>query len=384
MRFDYTEEQRLVAESVRRFVQQDYGFEARRRIIASAEGWSREVWATIANLGLLALPLPTLHGGFGGRAIDLLAAMEAFGDALLVEPYLSTLVAARLIERCGSEVQQAELLPAIGEGKLVAVFAQSVVPAPSSVVPAPSSVVPAKAGTQSPASVVPAKAGTQSRLTGTVRGVLHAPCADKLIVSARDGQDVRLFLVDRADVTLHERVTLDNLRAADIELRETPAEPLGERDAMPAIEEAADYATALLCAEAVGAMTYANEATLEYLKTRKQFGVPIGSFQALQHRMVDMVIECEQARSMASLACARVDAGSDPVARARIVSAAKIKIADAASRISQESVQLHGGMGMSDELKISHTFRRLTVIARELGDVDYHLDRFARSSAGRG
>jgi alkylation response protein AidB-like acyl-CoA dehydrogenase len=281
-------------------------------------------------------------------------------------------------------VQQAELLPAIGEGKLVAVFAQSVVPAPSSVVPAPSSVVPAKAGTQSPASVVPAKAGTQSRLTGTVRGVLHAPCADKLIVSARDGQDVRLFLVDRADVTLHERVTLDNLRAADIELRETPAEPLGERDAMPAIEEAADYATALLCAEAVGAMTYANEATLEYLKTRKQFGVPIGSFQALQHRMVDMVIECEQARSMASLACARVDAGSDPVARARIVSAAKIKIADAASRISQESVQLHGGMGMSDELKISHTFRRLTVIARELGDVDYHLDRFARSSAGRG
>jgi alkylation response protein AidB-like acyl-CoA dehydrogenase len=378
MRFDYTEEQRLVAESVRRFVQQDYGFEARRRIIASAEGWSREVWATIANLGLLALPLPTLHGGFGGRAIDLLAAMEAFGDALLVEPYLSTLVASRLIERCGSEIQQAALLPAIGEGRLVVVFAHSEAGARYDLSRVGTTVIPA------PSSVVPAKAGTQSHLTGTKRGVLHAPCADKLIVSARDGQDVRLFLVDRADVTLHERVTLDNLRAADIELRETPAEPLGERDAMPAIEEAADYATALLCAEAVGAMTYANEATLEYLKTRKQFGVPIGSFQALQHRMVDMVIECEQARSMASLACARVDAGSDPVARARIVSAAKIKIADAASRISQESVQLHGGMGMSDELKISHTFRRLTVIARELGDVDYHLDRFARSSAGRG
>jgi len=374
MRFDYTEEQRLVAASVLRFVQQDYGFEARRRLIASAEGWSREVWATIANLGLLALPLPTLHGGFGGRAIDLLAAMEAFGDALLVEPYLSTLVAARLIERCGSEVQQAALLPAIGEGRLVVVFA-GVDAGADSVIPAPSSVIPA------PSSVIPAKAGIQSHLAGTVRGVIHAPCADKLIVSARDGNDVRLYLVDRADVTLHERVTLDNLRAGDIELRETPAEPLGDRDAMPAIEEAADYATALLCAEAVGAMTYANEATLEYLKTRKQFGVPIGSFQALQHRMVDMVIECEQARSMASLACARVDAPSDPVARARIVSAAKIKIADAASRISQESVQLHGGMGMSDELKISHTFRRLTVIARELGDVDYHLDRFARSSA---
>ena len=387
MRFDYTEEQRLVAESVRRFVQQDYGFEARRRIIASAEGWSREVWATIAELGLLALPLPTLHGGFGGRAIDLLAPMEAFGDALLVEPYLSTLVAARLIERCGSEVQQAALLPAIGEGRIVVVFAHDEAGARydlSHVATTAKPVIPAKAGIQSPGSVIPAKAGIQSHLTGKKRGVIHAPCADKLIVSARDGNDVRLFLVDRADVTLHERVTLDNLRAGDIEMRETPAQPLGERDAMPAIEEAADYATALLCAEAVGAMTYANEATLEYLKTRKQFGVPIGSFQALQHRMVDMVIECEQARSMASLACARVDAASDPVARARIVSAAKIKIADAASRISQESVQLHGGMGMSDELKVSHTFRRLTAIARELGDVDYHLDRFARSSAARG
>jgi alkylation response protein AidB-like acyl-CoA dehydrogenase len=175
---------------------------------------------------------------------------------------------------------------------------------------------------------------------------------------------------------------LDGTRGADVDLKDVQvaADALigPEGGAIDLIEEVTDFALALLCAEAVGAMNYANEATLEYLKTRRQFGVPIGSFQALQHRMVDMVIECEQARSMASLACARVDADIDPAERARLISAAKIKIADAARLISQESVQLHGGMGMSDELKVSHTFRRLTAIARELGDADHHLERFAR------
>jgi alkylation response protein AidB-like acyl-CoA dehydrogenase len=224
-------------------------------------------------------------------------------------------------------------------------------------------------------------AGTQFHLTGRKSSVLHAPCADKLIVSARDGGAVRLFIVDRADVTLHAAATLDGMRSAHVELDGAKAVALGEGDAIAAIEEAADYATALLCAEAVGAMKFANDTTLEYLKTRKQFGVPIGAFQALQHRMVDMVIECEQARSMASPACGRVDADIEASERARLVSAAKIKIGDAARKVSQESVQLHGGMGMSDELKVSHTFRRLTVIARELGDVDHHLERFARLPA---
>ncbi len=153
-----------------------------------------------------------------------------------------------------------------------------------------------------------------------------------------------------------------------------------EGAALAAIEEAADYATALLCAEAVGALKFACDTTLEYLKTRRQFGVPIGAFQALQHRMVDMVVSYEQARSMASLACARVDTEPDARERKRIVSAAKIKIADACRHVSQESVQLHGGMGMSEELKVSHTFRRLTMIARQFGDADHHLDRFARNS----
>jgi alkylation response protein AidB-like acyl-CoA dehydrogenase len=148
-------------------------------------------------------------------------------------------------------------------------------------------------------------------------------------------------------------------------------------EALALIEEVTDFATALVCAEAVGAMKYANDATLEYIKTRKQFGVAIGSFQALQHRMVDMVISYEQAKSMASLACARVDSEKNPAERKRLVSAAKIKVADACRHISQESVQLHGGMGMSEELKVSHTFRRLTMIAQQFGDADHHLERFA-------
>src|SRR6266508_2845029 len=156
-----------------------------------------------------------------------------------------------------------------------------------------------------------------------------------------------------------------------------------EGRALPLIEDAADYATALLCAEAVGAIRYANEATLEYLKTRRQFGVPIGSFQALQHRMVDMFISYEQGRSMAYLACVKIDT-ADAAERRRVISAAKIKIADACRHVSQEAVQLHGGMGMTEELKISHTFRRLTMLAQTFGDAEHHLERFAAAdSAGR-
>ncbi len=372
MQFDYSEEQRLVADSVRRFVAQDYGFEARRRIVASREGWSRGVWAKLAEIGLLGLPFPAEHGGFGGRAVDLMSVMEAFGDALLVEPYVATVaLAGRLVARAGTEAQKREILPAVAEGRLAMAFAHG------------------EDGMRYDLARVATRARGDAggyALDGRKRVVMHAPFADKLVVSAAGANGIGLFLVDaqQPGVSMTPCVTLDSMRAADIDLHEARATLLGDEvDALPAIEEAADYAAALLCAEAVGAMKYANDATLEYLKTRKQFGVPIGAFQALQHRMVDMVIDYEQARSMASLACARVDTGIDAGERARIVSAAKIKIADAARRISQESVQLHGGMGMSDELKVSHTFRRLTAIARELGDVDHHLERFARFS-GRG
>ena len=181
-------------------------------------------------------------------------------------------------------------------------------------------------------------------------------------------------------MTLTPYRTIDNLRAADVRFAGTvvPAEALlgQEGQALPLIEAVVDYATALVCAEAVGAMQFANDTTLEYLKTRKQFGVPIGSFQALQHRMVDMTIIHEQAKSMACLACVKADS-ADADERRRIVSAAKIHIADACRHISQEAVQLHGGMGMTEELKVSHTFRRLTMIAQTFGDADHHLERFA-------
>jgi alkylation response protein AidB-like acyl-CoA dehydrogenase len=177
--------------------------------------------------------------------------------------------------------------------------------------------------------------------------------------------------------------TLDDARAADVSFANVTVGSdalIGKaHEALPLLEEVVDYATALLCAEAVGAIKSANDATLDYLKTRKQFGVPIGTFQALQHRMVDMTISYEQARSLANLACASVDSESDPMQRARVVSAAKIRIADACRHVSQEAVQLHGGMGMSDELKISHTFRRLTTIAQQFGDADFHLARFAQT-----
>jgi alkylation response protein AidB-like acyl-CoA dehydrogenase len=378
MKFDYSEEQQLVADSVRRFVAQDYGFEARRKIVASPEGWSREVWGKLAEIGLLGLPFPAEQGGFGGRAVDLMSVMEAMGDALLVEPYLSTVaLAGRLVARTGSAAQLAETIPAVVEGRQVLAFGHT------------------EEGARYDLAHVATRAkrsGDGYMLDGVKRVVLHAPCANRLVVSARtsgadtDEQGISLFLVDAnaPGVSMSAYRTLDELRAADVTLNAVmvPAGALlgAEGAALPAIEEAADYATALLCSEAVGALKFACDTTLEYLKTRRQFGVPIGAFQALQHRMVDMVVSYEQARSMASLACARVDTEPDPRERKRVVSAAKIKIADACRHVSQESVQLHGGMGMSEELKVSHTFRRLTMIARQLGDADHHLDRFARNS----
>ena len=227
-------------------------------------------------------------------------------------------------------------------------------------------------------------------LEGEKRVVLHGEHADMLVVSARTGGEIgrrrvaspsSSSIARRPGVVVHGYRTLDGMRAADVVfdgVRVGDDAVVGEAgNGLPLIEAVIDFATALVCAEAVGAIRYANDATLEYLKTRKQFGVPIGSFQALQHRMVDLYIEYEQVQSMASLACASVDSEADPAARKRVVSAAKVRVADACRRVSQESVQLHGGMGMSDEVKVSHTFRRLTMIAQQFGDAEHHLERFA-------
>jgi alkylation response protein AidB-like acyl-CoA dehydrogenase len=325
-------------------------------------------------MGLLGLPFATAYGGFGGNAVDVMPVMEAIGEGLVVEPYLATVgLGGQFIARGGTDAQKKALLPAIAEGKLKLAFAQT------------------ERGARYNLAHVATRAQKSANgyiLDGEKCVVIHGPCADKLIVSARtagnetDPTGISLFLVERnaPGISLKTYRTADNLRAADIQLSgvAVPADALigKEGEALSLIEEVVDYATALLCAEAVGAIKYANDATLEYLKTRKQFGVPIGSFQALQHRMVDMMISYEQAKSMSCLACAKVDS-ADEKERKRVISAAKIKIADACRHVSQESVQLHGGMGMSEELKISHTFRRLTTIAQTFGDADHHLERFA-------
>ena len=328
MNFDYSEEQQLLADSVRRFLQDKYGFEERRKIIAG-QGWSEEVWAKLAEMGLTGLPISPDYGGFGGGAVDLMSVMEAFGEALVVEPLLPTLIATRLVGRAGSEAQKKAILPGVAEGRLRLAFASS----------------------------------PKGKVVG-------APAAGKLVVL--DGAD--LHIADAADVQMKPYRTLDNMAAGEVAVGK---KELLAKNAKAHVDEALDFATALVCAEAVGVMKFACETTLEYLKTRKQFGVPIGTFQALQHRIVDMFISQEQARSMACLACSKVDLSDNAAERARAVSAAKIRIADAARHVSQESVQLHGGMGMSEELKVSHSFRRLTVLARQFGDADHHLERFA-------
>ena len=376
MNFDDNEEQQLLAASIARFVERDYAFATRRTIVASDDGHSSEVWKTLAELGLLGLPLPSDFGGFGGGAVDAMPVMEAVGEALIVEPYLSTVgLGAQFVARAGTLAQKQRVLPAVAEGRTMLAFAQ----------------------TETGSRYNLAHVATRARRTGDgdyvidgeKRVVIHGPMADLLVVSARtDGEvesadGIRLFLVDpaRPGITQRNYRTLDSLRAADIVFKNVrvPADALlgDEPDGLALVEEVVDYATALVCAEAVGAIRYANDASLEYLKTRKQFGVPIGAFQALQHRMVDMVIEYEQAKSMASLACASVDAETNPDARKRVVSAAKVRIAEACRHVSQEAIQLHGGMGMSDEIKISHTFRRLTMIAQQFGDAEHHLERFA-------
>ena len=374
MDFEYSDEQRLFSETLRKFLNTGYGFDARAKIITSSAGFSEDVWAAMAEMGILGVPFDAEHGGFGGNTVDMMVVMEALGEALVVEPYLATVgLGGRFIARGGTAAQQKQILPSLIAGKTKMAFAQTEPGARYEL---------ARVSTRATPS------GDGWVLEGDKRAVLHGGCADLLVVSARtagaegDAHGISVFLVERGapGVTVSEYRGLDNLRLADVRLsgvRVARAGLLGaEGGGWSLIEEVVDYATALVCAEAVGAIKYAHDATLDYLKTRRQFGVPIGSFQALQHRMVDILIAYEQARSIACLACVKVET-ADGAERRRIVSAAKIKIADAARHVSQEAVQLHGGMGMTEELKISHTFRRLTTIAQAFGDADHHLARFA-------
>ena len=374
MNFEYSDEQKLLSDTLKRFLATGYNFDARAKIMASAAGYSEDVWAALAEMGLLGVPFAEEYGGFGGTTVDMMIVMEAIGEGLLVEPYLATVgLGGRFVARGGTAAQKERILPALVQGKLKMAFAHT---EPGARYDIAHVAMRAK------------KSGDGWVLDGDKRMVLHGGAADLLVVSARtagadrDERGLSLFLVERGapGVTLTEYRTIDNLRVADIRFAGVAVarEALigAEGGGFALAEEVVDYATALVCAEAVGAIKYAHDATLQYLKERRQFGVPIGTFQALQHRMVDILISLEQARSIATLACVKVDT-AEAAERRHVVSAAKIKIADAARHVSQEAVQLHGGMGMTEELKISHTFRRLTMIAQVFGDADHHLERFA-------
>lgn len=374
MDFSLSEEQRLLKESVERFVENDYAFETRRKIVAGAAGFDSGNWAKFAELGWLAVPFPEAHGGLGGSPVDVMVLMQAFGAGLVVEPYLASVVlGGGAVRMGGGEAQQAALLPGLAEGKLHLALAYA---------EEQSRYDPADVETRAEA------ADGGYVLTGGKIVAFNAEAADHIVLSARSGggsrdpKGITLFLVPRgaAGLTLRGYPTVDGGRAADLKLdgvRLGADAVLGAPgDGLALLEAVLDHGTAAVCAEAVGAMQALNDATLEYLKTRKQFGAPIGSFQALQHRMADMFMAVTQARAMAAMATMKLDE-ADPVARKRAVSAAKVEIGRAGRLIGQEAVQMHGGVGMTDELSVSHYFKRVTMIDHLFGDVDYHLRRFA-------
>jgi pimeloyl-CoA dehydrogenase small subunit len=374
MDFDFTEEQRLLDETVRRLVKDEYGFEKRRGYKASPDGFSRKLWQRYAEIGLLGLPFAESHGGFGGSAVETMIVMESFGRGLVLEPYFaSVILGGGLVSATGSAAQKQAILPQLAAGKLMLAFAHG---------ERQSRYALADVETRAE------RDGGFYVLTGEKGVVLHGDGADQLIVSARTGgtsrdkSGISLFLVDRKakGVGVRGYPTVDGLRAAEVALGRVRvgADALlgAPSEAYGAIEHAVDRAIAALCAEAVGIMEVLNATTLEYLKTRKQFGVPIGSFQVLQHRMADMVLEHEQAKSMAILAALSAD-GADATERRRVISAAKVQIGKSGRFIGQQAIQLHGGIGMTDEYTAGHYFKRLTMIAQSFGDEDYHLDRFA-------
>ena len=368
MDFNYTDEQNALRDTLSRFIAKDYPFEARRALAKSADGFSRDHWKQFADLGLLALPFPEDFGGMNGNAVDTMLVMEAFGRGLVLEPYLATVVVAgHLIRDAGSAAQKEALLPSIASGELMLALAHY------------------ERGARYEVSRVDTAAkadGGGWTLSGAKGVVLGGGAADKLLVSAGTGKGISLFLVDAKapGVAVRSYMTQDGARAAEVRLDNVSVGAdaiVGAQDgALPAIERALDYGIAALCAESVGIMAALDEATLEYLKTRKQFGQPIGRFQALQHRMVDMVIATEQARSMAMMAAVKADS-PDAAGRRRAISAARAYIGQQARFVGQQAVQLHGGMGVVDELNVSHWFKRLTMINATFGDVDHHLGLFS-------
>jgi alkylation response protein AidB-like acyl-CoA dehydrogenase len=417
MDFNYSHEQIALQETLQRFISRDYGFERRRELARSEPGFSAEAWAQYAELGLLSLPFPEEFGGLGGNAVDIMLVMEQVGRGLLLEPFLSTIVmCGGLIRDAGSEPLKRQLLPRIGAGEVKLALGCY---EPTGRYDLSQVACTARRSSSSSGS------GSGWRLSGTKTIVLDAASADYFIVSARSGGDagsagdakgtdggrsaagvgntgrvgntgvvgvteneqrISLFLVQRAaaGLALHSYPTQSGARAADLRLDDVAvgADALigAPGNGLAIVERAVDRGVAALCAEAVGIIGALNEAALNYLKTRKQFGAPIGKFQALQHRMAEMFIAAEQSRSMAVNAAVYADS-EDAAVRGRAVSGAKAYIGRAARLVGQEAVQMHGAMGVIDDVIVSHYFKRLTMIDMCLGDGDYHLARFSDALA---
>jgi alkylation response protein AidB-like acyl-CoA dehydrogenase len=375
MDIQLTEEQELLRGSLQRLLRDHYDFDARRKIVATDEGWSRKHWSAFAELGLCAAPFQESSGGLGGGPLATMIVMREFGRNLVVEPFLETVVlAGGLIEDVGSQAQRKVFLPQIMAGESIWALAW------------------AEGRSRYDFNNVATTARRQGEvyvLNGTKATVIGAPWADKLIVSARtsgeprDHSGVSLFVVDRQSANLHLQSfkTIDGRRAAEVTLMnvQVPAsQVLGtEGEGVVALEACRDRAIAALCAEAVGAMSELNSVTLEYAKTRKQFGVALGTFQVLQHRMVDMFIALEEAISLTQYL--NLSLATEEPHGSKLASGAKSKVGYAARFIAEQAIQLHGGMGMSDELNVGHYFKRIASINVQFGDPTYHLMRYARS-----
>jgi len=373
MDFSYTEEQTLLRNSVSKYLADKYTFESWRKFTRGDAGRDPAHWAQFAELGLLAAPLPEAHGGLGGGAVDASVVMEEFGKALVVEPYVPTVViGGGFLKHGGSDAQKSEWLNKIATGETIMAFAFA---------------EPKGRYNLADLSTTAKKQGSGYVLNGQKAVVIAAPWADQLIVTARtaggqrDSKGVSVFLVDKKakGVATRDYPTVDGLRASEITFEnvEVPAANLiGEMDnCLPLVERVVDEAIAATCAEATGCMKVLVDTTVAYSKQRKQFGVPIGKFQVLQHRMVDMFVNYEQSVSITLMVTLKLDAGE--AERAKAASAAKVTIGKAGRYVGQQAVQIHGGMGMTDELNVGHYFKRLTMIDALYGNTDHHLKRYA-------
>lgn len=372
MEFNDTETQALLRDTADRLIRDKYEFETRKKYLASAEGYSAALWKEYGELGLLGIDASEDHSGSGGDFSDLAVVLEAFGRGLAVEPFLSSIIlSAAALRASGDKAAQDEYLPklATGEMKMALAYGE-----------------PGSRYTLTHCETTAKADGDGHVLNGQKAVVLGADDADMLIVSARtsgassDAEGISLFLVPRgaSGLTVRTITNMDDRRAGEVTLESVRARAMlgASGGALPVLEAAVDRATAAVCCEAVGAMEAVNQLTLEYLKTRNQFGRPIGKFQVLQHRMADMMMAEQSARSMMALAISNVD-NPDLKERAKAISAAKVQIGKSGNIVGRGAIQLHGGIGMTMEYVAAHYFRRLTSIEKMFGDTDYHLARFA-------